>query len=117
MVGPPSSWSYETKGWAAGSTGDSPHIAFQGCFWSTPAPVNHSSGRNRQPGPPSVVMTDGRGVSVLSSRGEDGLHPGAALAGLIAIVLCRPWRWSDPERREYSALAAALGGLLLMTLH
>ena len=40
-----------------------------------------------------------------------------ALAGLITLVVCRPWRWSDPELREYSALAAAaLAGLLLMAI-
>ena len=48
---------------------------------------------------------------------EADLESAAALAGLLAIVACRPWRWADSELREHSALAAAaLAGLWLMTI-
>jgi hypothetical protein len=41
----------------------------------------------------------------------------AALAGLVVILVSRPWRCEDRDLRDYSALAVAvLGGLLLMTL-
>jgi hypothetical protein len=49
-----------------------------------------------------------------SANTEADLELVTALAGLIATLLSRPWRWADQELRDYSALAAAaLGGLLL----
>ena len=45
------------------------------------------------------------------------MESAAALASLIAILISRPWRCEDRDLRDYSALAVALlGGLLLMTL-
>jgi threonine/homoserine efflux transporter RhtA len=40
---------------------------------------------------------------------------GAAIAGLLLVLLLRPWRLPDQESREFSALIAAvlLGAVLL----
>ena len=40
---------------------------------------------------------------------------GAAIAGLLFVLLLRPWRLPDQESREFSALIAAvlLGAVLL----
>jgi hypothetical protein len=45
------------------------------------------------------------------------MYGGTVAAGLVLILLLRPWRLPDQASRELSALVAAtLSGLLLLTL-